>query len=240
MSSNCGIWSVSMSTGCAMALKNGATGTQASVPSGRSRWAGAIPTTRMRAARAPGQPSSHQRRIRRRDAPPEARAHDGHQVRARPLVVRLEPAALQRRGAAGHRVEEAGRDGGHGDHQRLAFPVQRDGIGIAVVDGGQRVEGAGLLAPPQELGVGDGVTGHAAAGVLHPDADQAVLVDGERTQDRGIDDGEERGDHADAEAEGEDGDDGQDPAATQAAERVAEVLPDDVEHLHRRCAAAQS
>ena len=97
----------------------------------------------------------------------------------------------------------------------------------------KRVDGHGiergvLRFPVEIVGGGDGEqgdAGEALGGRDVPELDEAVgLVEGERAEHGGVDDGEDGGVGADAEGEDEDGADGEGGVVAEGAEGLAEVL----------------
>jgi hypothetical protein len=71
---------------------------------------------------------------------------------------------------------------------------------------------------------------HSSLDVVLPDADHAILIDGDRFQQDRIDDGEQRGDDAHAKTEREHRDDGEEDVPSQGPRAVAKVAQEAVGH----------
>jgi hypothetical protein len=114
----------------------------------------------------------------------------------------------------------------------LTAPIQGEGKGV----GSQTGEDGILVAivfvvrkgSGRELEVGVGVVGQSVAGVHL--GEFRGFIDRERMEENGVDDGENGGVGADAEAEREDGDGGEAGAFEEVAESAANILTKILKH----------
>ena len=149
---------------------------------------------------------------------PEAVTEQGDGRGAEAIVVRIEVAAKSR-------MEAEGWEKCRGDHEAVDA-LGLAGAGEVVIlmtvhgDGG---EAFGLALPVEEVEIVDGRL--VLAGVFPVDGDELAGVRvRQRIQEHAVDDGEERGVGADAERQGEDGDDAKRRRLEEHAEGEAKVL----------------
>src|SRR5208282_2747070 len=148
---------------------------------------------------------------------PEAVADDDYRAAARAIFFGEEGAAndgfdaKERENAGGHvlRVEALG----------LAGAGESDARGASGFDG---FEGMALVAPVDPILVGGRDSG---VGTFFGDEDEAGrIAERERTEEDGVDDGQDGRVRADAEGEREDGDGGEAGAFCEEAEGVTDIL----------------
>ena len=181
-------------------------------------------------AAGPGQPAADESRIAARRPPPEPLADHRDNVRARPFVGSLKPASVERISAMEH-GKKISRDRRQRHGRRATVNRQRARPAVGIVDRGHLLEAARLVPPRREFRVRDGMAIQASLGVVLPDADDAILILGNRSEQDRVDDGKERRDGADAEAEGEHGQTGELTAPPQAAGGIAKIVREYVQHL---------
>ncbi len=111
----------------------------------------------------------------------------------------------------------------------LGFLAAGDG-GDGVFGRGHGFEGAAQRAPIDEIGIGCAPALHALAAHVAPESHEAAgLGEGEGAEHDGIDHTEDGGIGADAEGEGERGDECEARAFAEAARGVAQILQQDFE-----------
>ena len=162
----------------------------------------------------------HDRRIAAQAVHPEPIAQHQHRLGARLVLAGAEGAASQR--AHAEHVEEVRGDDAGLDPAGLALPQENEGHGV-VLD--QRLHGAAPLPVVGQLQGRELGVDHAAERRRLAEVHQAlpVLV-GQRPQQDAADHAEDRGVGADAERQGEHGDEGEAGALAERAQGEAEVV----------------
>ena len=168
---------------------------------------------------------------------PEAVAHHHHAIPAgmaighvedgAPLPFGCEGPAKRRRD--GHHPEEIGGDLDGFDHRRLAIAAKRRGA-RAVLPGGHGLEGAILRVPVQEVSRRGVLAITALRSVGVEDRHQSLrLAVGQWPEQHRVENAEERGVGPDAQGQRGRGGQGEARLAAQAAQRVAQILPEAAE-----------